>query len=165
MSLDCKAFGPVDKSHEVLALLVQNHEFAYLPRVHLGVDAVVAEAGVLPFAGAHDPLPDGGAALPRGHADQLVRLQARDLQVDVDAVAQGAADAPGVALALGLADALLLRQPFEPARAGGHRGDEDALGGEGEGIRDAGDGDDAVFQRLTQGLQNGPAAFRKFARR
>ena len=80
----------------------------------------------------------------------------RDLDVDVDAVEQGAGDALAVGFDLAWrAAAFAFRIAEVAAGAGVHGGDEHEAGGEGEAAGGAGDGDLAVFERLAQDLERG----------
>ena len=83
--------------------------------------------------------------------------------MNIDAVDQRAADAIEVALDLRLAAlARCARVGKVTAGAGVHGGDEHELGGEAHAAVAAGDGDAAIFERLTQCFENGAGELGEF---
>ena len=128
---------------------------AGLPARHAGVDVGrrAGEADGLAGAGGEDAGADDGGRLPRGGVGELGVGQGGDLEVEIDAVEQGAREAGQVAGALrGRAGAGLQGRAAAAAGIGG--GDELEAGGEAGGARGAGDDDAGVLERLPQGLQD-----------
>lgn len=124
------------------------------PGGHLGVGFGFAEACGLAFSGLEDALADFGGWRPGGSGGELLGFESGDGDVEVDPVEEGAGDFRGVAEAGVGADALGFVVSFVSAGAGVHGSDEDAIGGEGEGFFDSGDGDDAVFEGLAEGFED-----------
>src|SRR5207249_3741663 len=100
-------------------------------------------------------LADLRARLPFGHAHQLFLVEARDFDVDVDAVEQRAGDALEIALDLGWrAGAGVDGITVVAARARVHRRDHHAAGRVVERGDGAADRDAAVFERLAHHFQH-----------
>lgn len=130
-------------------------EATNVPRRHLGVrlHAERPEALELALAGANHARAHGGRALGQRSGLELFGRQRRKLDVQVDAVQEGARDAAQVSLTLGRgAQAAVEGRAAAAARIG--RADQLEAGGE---VADPGrprDAHPSVFQRLAQRLQH-----------
>ena len=95
-----------------------------------------------------------GGGWAGGHLGELGERDGGDLDVQVDAVEQGAGDATQVLLDLGRrAGAGAAGIGPVSAGAGVHGGDEDEVGGEGRAAEGPADGDLAFLERLAQDLE------------
>ncbi len=98
-----------------------------------------------------------------GNIDEFAGLQRQGVQVDVDAVKQGAGNFMAVTFDLkGGAAANFSRHILPAARAGVHRRDEHKTGWETQASFGPRDGDIAVFQRLAQNFQHMAVEFQEF---
>ena len=137
--------------------IVEAAVFAYRPGGHLGVgvDVFPVETVHLDVAGPGNPFADGGGGFFGAVAGELPDVDGRDLYVNVYPVEKGAGYAGPVLVDLGgRAGAGAFRVAEVAAGTGVHGRDEHEPGGEGDGVVHAGDCDLAVFQGLTQGVEN-----------
>ena len=119
----------------------------------------LGEAFGLDFASAADAFADcDGGFAGEALVGHLVLLEAGDLDVDVDAVEEGAGNALQVLFDLSVVTRTRAQGVAEVAAgAGVHGGDHHELSGVGERRRDAGDGDLTVFERLAEHFEDVPA--------
>lgn len=123
---------------------------------HLAAQARVGEVAlscVLAFACAHGQvahLLGGGAGGPAG---EFAPVDGGRLDVDVDAVEEGAREFGEVAFHLSFAD---LSGGHVAPGCGVHGGDEHEGSGEADGGVGACDGDDVIFERLAECFEDGP---------
>src|SRR4029453_4414078 len=121
-------------------------------------DARALEAGGLAGPPRRPPRADADGAFARWLPSQLSDVHRGQLEVEVDAVQEGAGQAPHVVLALGRRAHALLHGPAGAAAGIGGR-DELEASGEGGAAGSARDRDLAFFQRLAQGLERPPREF------
>ena len=129
-------------------------------------DSGSAEPLVLDRARRVDPRADGGGALRLFVRIQLLELDRRHFDVQVQPVEQRAGNArevPGDRLRR--ADAVPGRVAEVPAGARVHRRDEHRGAGVGDRSPHAGDGDPAVFDGLAQDLHRGAREFRQLVQK
>ena len=145
--------------HQVFAGLIDLAVALDLGGTHVAVDddvglVLLGEAGLLAGAGPFYAAADVGGRLARFEAGELLEGDAGYVDVEVDAVEEGAADAALVALngrhGAGAGFAFVA---VEAAGTGVHGGHEHEVGGEGEGAGGAADGDDFVFEGLAQAFE------------
>jgi hypothetical protein len=116
-----------------------------------------------PLAGPDRPLANGVGSLAGGRIQQLLRRNGRHLDVEVDAVEQGAAELALVARDLvRRAAAGLERRAQEATATGVHGGDQLEARRELGAPRRARDRDGSGLQRFSQGLQRGPGELGEF---
>ena len=124
------------------------------PARHPGVDANIraAEARGLTSSGGQHAGPDGGGGLLGGLRGELGDTHRGELEVQVDAIEQGARQPAEVLPALPFgADTVLEGAAGAPAGIGG--GDELEARREDGGAGGPGDGDRALLQRLAKRFQ------------
>lgn len=148
--------------HEGFAFIIHLDEFFEFSGGHFGVGFALPEAFGLAIAGGKDTFAELSGGSAGGDGGEFFGFEARDVDVEVDAVEEGAGNFCAVFEALGSADAVGFRVSLESARAGVHGTDEHCGGGESESGLDSGNGDDVVFERLAQGFEDISAKFGHF---
>lgn len=143
--------------HEGRTGFVDLAVLADMARLHLGigVDAVVREPSLLDGAGAGHAVADRRRRLAKRIGGDLVELDGRYFDVDVDAVHERARDFGTVGLDLvRRAEALMERIAVEPALAGVHGRHQHQRRRIGERCDCARDRDLAILQRLAQRFEH-----------
>lgn len=148
---------------QVFAGLIEGAELAEEGAIHLGIgeNSFSFEASPLDLAGALDASADVQAPLGIARGFELVKGDARDFDVEVDSVHNGAGNTRFVATCLARragTEALGVAQI--PAGAGVHRGNQDETRGKMKGAFGSRNRDVAVFEGLPQIFQD---ILRKFA--
>ena len=114
-------------------------------------------------AGGLDSCADVGGGFAGGGGAEFLVFDGGDVDVEVDAVEEGAGEAGVVALDLGRGAAAFAGGVGEVAAgAGVERADKEVACGELAGHGGAGDGDDAVFEGLAEGFEGAAGEFGHF---
>ena len=151
--------------HQLRAGLVQLAEFAQLSRLHIRVAEAGRPGKALALAASRrlDPRLDRAGRLRFLVAAQIVEIERRDLDDNVDAVEQRPGDAREIIVDGGRRAGAAPGGVAVPAAAAGvHRADELKLAGKARRARRAGNGHHAVLKRLAHDLQRFLAELRQF---
>ena len=150
--------------HELLALGRERAELRKGARSHvrIGRGGVIPVAGALHGAGGVDTRADGLRRFPGRWLGELVKVQRRHLDDDVDAVEQRAGYARMVAAHVARRAAAAPRgMPVPAALAGVHGAHEHEAARIRHGAGRARDGDAAVLERLAHRLEHGGRKLRQ----
>ncbi len=143
--------GGFERLHRLTA---EGAEFFEMPRGHVGIAMHVGDSGeavALDLPGAHDALTDFGRRFAIAGAGEFTDANGGDVDVQVDAIEQRAADSRQILLDhRRRAGAFLARVLQISAWTGVHRTDQQKLRGKTQRSRRARNGHNAVFQRLAQ---------------